>query len=111
MQVRLARRLLLDPTVKSKLDELTKEAQEGAARARELRTRLEEATATVDGLVVEARSTLKRAVEFLEREGLRANNSGTHERVSSDRQLRRADAEGGKSRDRERKRDGTTPRK
>ena len=63
--------MLLVTLVKPKLDEMTREAREGAARARELRGRLEEATATVDGLVDEARSTLRRAVEFLEREGLR----------------------------------------
>ena len=69
--------------MKSKLDEMKREAQEGAERARKLRERLEEATASVDDLVVEARSTLRRAVEFLEREGLRGKKSGMIARIDA----------------------------
>ena len=83
--------------VKPKLDEMTREAKEGAARARELRGRLEEATALVDGLVDEARSTLRRAVEFLEREGLRGKKSGRSERLDADGDPRRAEPKSGSS--------------
>ena len=92
--MRLARHLLEDLIVKPKLDEMTREAREGAERARELRGRLQEATAMVDGLVDEARSTLKRAVEFLEREGLRAKKNGLFARVASDGEPPRADSNG-----------------
>ena len=81
--------------MKPKLDEMTREAKEGAARARELRGRLEEATTTVDGLVDEARSTLRRAVEFLEREGLRGKKSGLFERVAADGEPRRGETKSG----------------
>lgn len=69
--------------MKQKLDEMTREAEAGAARARELRERLEEATTSVDELVVEARSTLRRAVAFLEREGFRGQRSGMYERFDA----------------------------
>ncbi len=81
--------------VKPKLDEMTREAKEGAARARELRGRLQEATTLVDGLVDEARSTLRRAVEFLEREGLRGKKSGMIGRVDDDGEPRRAEPKTG----------------
>ena len=74
---------------------MTREAKEGAARARALRGRLEEATSTIDGLVDEARSTLRRAVEFLEREGLRGKKSGLFERVDADGEPRRAEVKSG----------------
>lgn len=95
--MRLARRLLSNELVKRKLDDMKREAQEETARAQELRTRLVEATATVDGLVVEARSTLKRAIEFLEREGLRGN--GKTDGAPDGRangEARRADAKSGR---------------
>ena len=96
--MRLARRLLQIVIVKPKLDEMTREAREGAERARALRGRLQEATATVDGLVDEARSTLKRAVAFLEREGLRGKKSGLFHRVESGGQAAPAESNG-KNRD------------
>ncbi|MBX3201590.1 MAG: hypothetical protein KF894_25865 [Labilithrix sp.] len=68
--------------MKHKLAEMTRDAQESAERARKLREHLEEATANVDGLVGEARSTLRRAVEFLEREGLRGAKSGAYARFT-----------------------------
>lgn len=61
---------------------MTRDAQESAERARKLREHLEEVTAHVDGLVGEARSTLRRAVEFLEREGLRGTKSGAYARFT-----------------------------
>ena len=67
--------------VKAKLEELTREARQSTERARELRERLREATANVDSLVGEARSTLKRAVALLESEGLRGQTSGPCPRV------------------------------
>jgi len=84
--------LLFVKIVKSKLDEMMRQAQEGTARARELRSRLQEATALVDGLVAEARSTVKRAIEFLEREGLRAKKDDTPDRDAANGEARRADA-------------------
>lgn len=98
--MRLARRLLHIEVVKQKLDEMKREAQEETARADELRTRLEEATAMVDGLVVEARSTLKRAIAFLEREGLRGNGNGNEKsapRGAADAEARRAEVKTGAS--------------
>lgn len=100
--MRLARRLLHIEVVKQKLDEMKREAQEETARADELRTRLEEATAMVDGLVVEARSTLKRAIAFLEREGLRGNGNGNGNEKSAprgapDAEARRAEVKTGTS--------------
>jgi len=68
--------------VKSKLEQLTREARQSTERARELRERLREATANVDSLVGEARSTLKRAVALLESEGLRGQTSGASPRVN-----------------------------
>ncbi|MBX3205060.1 MAG: hypothetical protein KF764_08315 [Labilithrix sp.] len=70
--------------MKHKLSEMTREARESAERARKLREGLEQATASVDGLVGEARSTLKRAVAFLEREGLRGTKSGAYGRFTGD---------------------------
>ena len=89
--------MLFVEIVKSKLDEMMRQAQEGTARARELRSRLQEATALVDGLVTEARSTVKRAIEFLGREGLRAKKDDTPERDAADSEARRADARSAKS--------------
>ncbi|MBX3263005.1 MAG: hypothetical protein KF782_25240 [Labilithrix sp.] len=79
--------------MKHKLTEMTRDAQESAERARKLREHLQEVTAQVDGLVGEARSTLKRAVEFLEREGLRGKKSGAYARVTGVREADPADAE------------------
>lgn len=69
------------PCVKAKLEQLTREARASTERARELRERLREATANVDSLVGEARTTLKRAVALLESEGLRGQTSGACPRV------------------------------
>jgi hypothetical protein len=63
------------------LEDLAREAQDTAERGDQLREHLVRSTAAVDGLVVEARSTLKRAVDFLERQGLRGTKSGTFERI------------------------------
>lgn len=84
--------------MKPKFDEMTREAREGTARARALRGRLKEATDNVDGLVDEARSTLRRAVEFLEREGLRGGVRRKTEPAPPAPQPQRAEP-GGKRRD------------
>lgn len=74
---------------------MTREAREGAARARALRGRLQEATENVDGLVDEARSTLRRSVEFLEREGLRGGGEkSAAERAEPAPQPRRSEPTG-----------------
>lgn len=70
--------------MKAKLDQMTREARQSVERSRELRERLREATANVDSLVGEARSTLKRAVALLESEGLRGKQSGVYARFPDD---------------------------
>jgi len=65
----VAHRLLGRAVVKPRLDEMRREAEERAARARDLRDRLRRATESVDGLIVETQSALRRAVEVLEQLG------------------------------------------
>lgn len=81
VRVRSGTSLAIGARVKAKLEQLTREARQSTERARELRERLREATANVDSLVGEARSTLKRAVALLESEGLRGQSSGARTRV------------------------------
>lgn len=77
--------MLVRPIVKQRtLEELTREAQESTERARELRARLAQATANVDGMVVEARTVLRRAVDFLERERMRGTKSGLYRRIDDE---------------------------